>query len=151
MPTFIIECGSFTIECGSFILECASFTIDAPSFTIDAPSFRIDEERTRRVLVWHADRTAGQTFAVVAAATGIALLVVASSLITFVGVCAPAGAYAIDLGRAGGGVQVLVWIAGLVVGLALAVAVGYGITAAFFRSRKPFDPRIPPPPVDKDS
>ena len=106
--------------------------------------FRIARERSLYASS-PTDRTAGQMFAIVAAASGIAFLVIVSSLITFTAVCLPTGTYAVlGLEREGYPTQVVVWTAGLLGGLALAGGLGYGITAAFFRSQKRADPRVPP-------
>jgi len=114
--------------------------------------FRMDQERAQSFLSWRSDRTAGQTFAVIAAAIGIALLVVVSSLITFTAVCFPTGGYAIvNLGPEGLAIQIVVWTAGMLGGMVLAGGLGYAIIAAIFRSPKQFDPRVPPPGVDRPS
>ena len=80
--------------------------------------------------------TAWQTCALVFAAIGIVLLVVVSSLITL-WVCAPTGAYAlIVLDGKGFALEALVWMIGLLVGMAAAGGLGYGIVYALFPRKK---------------
>jgi hypothetical protein len=75
-------------------------------------------------------------FAVTAAASGIAFLVVVSSLITFAGVCYPTGVYAVfNLGSAPV-LQAIVWLGGLLGGMVLAGSLAYGIVRAFFRRQR---------------
>ncbi|HVS36904.1 MAG TPA: hypothetical protein VMS17_15195 [Gemmataceae bacterium] len=83
------------------------------------------------------------------AAVAIAGLVIFSSVITFVGVCAPTGAYAISgLAQEGNLVQTLVWVSGLIGGLLAAGGVSYGLIRLLFRRGSRRDEPWEPPNID---
>ncbi len=91
----------------------------------------------RARMVAGAGRGKKRTFAVVLTAVVLAVLVVGSTLITFVGVCFPTGTYAImGMGGEGYAMQVLVWVGGLIGGLFGAVAVSYVLVRLMFRRGK---------------
>jgi len=79
-----------------------------------------------------------QTIPVMIAAPLIAMLVVASALITFVAVCFPAGAYGFENNSPN---VMAVAIAGWVFGILLASSAGYLVVFLFFRPKPRFCPR----------
>jgi hypothetical protein len=99
--------------------------------------FRISRERLSEITIPPPTATRAQSIATIFAAIGTAALVVVSSLITFVAVCGPTGAYAmLGMQDEPDPVRAAVWLAGLGGGMAAAGGLGYGIIAMLFCRKK---------------